>query len=465
MAISKVHRRANRIFLGTAIAYGLVWALSLTPIVSEGAGSAYMDGMGLVLTGSPTIGAWLSTAVLEGIRMFYDPLYWATQSALIGSVADWFAVNALFRKPLGIPYHTALVPRQRERLIQGLIQLVETHLLTKERCLALLGQVRFLPLLDTYLASDSAKSSLRQGLAQALQAGWQMRTHREWGLWLEGLIQDHVSFSKVWPSVQKQIVAIGQDNRHEAIVITILGQIQAKLKDPAVLDWLSQLVAEETERKKSNTFMSFLVNLAEATNVINHRDMAATILEEVDKTLEVWKQPESPERLAWMQGWSANLEEMLGQEYLQKTLAQAFDQWLGGQDVAGLVETYLGPTVDQALAQSGPGSTADYLLQALLGVWNTYGQKPSVRERLEDGLHHLAAGLLDQSYSLVGDLIRHVLAGLTEEKFVAFIESKVEDELSWIRINGAIVGGVCGLLLWLVLTYVYEPILSYLGLM
>ena len=66
-----------------------------------------------------------------GHESWYQPLYWAVQSALIGSVADWFAVTALFRKPLGFPYHTALIPRNKDRLINGVIKLVETKMLTK----------------------------------------------------------------------------------------------------------------------------------------------------------------------------------------------------------------------------------------------------------------------------------------------------------------------------------------------
>ena len=57
-----------------------------------------------------------------GRESWYQPLYWAVQSALIGSVADWFAVTALFRKPLGFPYHTALIPRNKDRLINGVIK-------------------------------------------------------------------------------------------------------------------------------------------------------------------------------------------------------------------------------------------------------------------------------------------------------------------------------------------------------
>ena len=56
-----------------------------------------------------------------GSESWYQPLYWAVQSALIGSVADWFAVTALFRKPLGFPYHTALIPRNKIALSMVLL--------------------------------------------------------------------------------------------------------------------------------------------------------------------------------------------------------------------------------------------------------------------------------------------------------------------------------------------------------
>lgn len=55
-----------------------------------------------------------------------DPLF-LTQSAFIGSAADWFAVTALFKRPLGFPFHTELIPRHRERLIRGIRRIIEEN--------------------------------------------------------------------------------------------------------------------------------------------------------------------------------------------------------------------------------------------------------------------------------------------------------------------------------------------------
>src|SRR4051794_35874729 len=55
------------------------------------------------------------------------------EAGLVGGLADWFAVTALFRHPLGIPIpHTALLPKNRKRIIAGIISMLENDWLTKE---------------------------------------------------------------------------------------------------------------------------------------------------------------------------------------------------------------------------------------------------------------------------------------------------------------------------------------------
>ena len=118
-----------------------------------------------------------------GYESWYQPLYWAVQSALIGSVADWFAVTALFRKPLGFPYHTALIPRNKDRIINGVIKLVETKMLTKERCKVLLKNVQFVPLFEKFLLSPEGQRAARLVIHQGLHLLWKSQTNEECAQW------------------------------------------------------------------------------------------------------------------------------------------------------------------------------------------------------------------------------------------------------------------------------------------
>ncbi|MCX7781280.1 MAG: DUF445 domain-containing protein, partial [Negativicutes bacterium] len=63
-------------------------------------------------------------------NLLYEMLLMVSEAALVGGIADWFAVTALFRRPLGFPWHTALIPRNRERVIQAVVNTVEHELLS-----------------------------------------------------------------------------------------------------------------------------------------------------------------------------------------------------------------------------------------------------------------------------------------------------------------------------------------------
>ena len=59
-------------------------------------------------------------------------MLFAAEAALVGGIADWFAVTALFRKPLGIPWHTAILPRRREAFTKATIQLAQEQFFSRK---------------------------------------------------------------------------------------------------------------------------------------------------------------------------------------------------------------------------------------------------------------------------------------------------------------------------------------------
>src|SRR3982751_459108 len=75
------------------------------------------------------------TAALFGVARHYEPLHWAwgyvaafAAAATVGGLADWYAVVALFRRPLGLPIpHTAIISRNHERIADTLGEFIETN--------------------------------------------------------------------------------------------------------------------------------------------------------------------------------------------------------------------------------------------------------------------------------------------------------------------------------------------------
>src|ERR1700681_3597106 len=88
-----------------------------------------------------------------------DLLQAAAKAGFVGGIADWFAVTALFRHPLGIPIpHTAIIPKQKERLGLALGRFVANHVITADEVSVLLGRLDVPGILARYLSDPiSAK--------------------------------------------------------------------------------------------------------------------------------------------------------------------------------------------------------------------------------------------------------------------------------------------------------------------
>lgn len=396
---------------------------------------------------------------------WYQPLYWAVQSALIGSVADWFAVTALFRKPLGFPYHTALIPRNKERLINGVIQLVKTKMLTKDRCLVLVGNIQFVPLFEQFLLSPEGQRAARLVIHQGLHLLWKSQSSAEWATWGANRIRTLLRKQSLVPALKHVLLALCEHNRYESMVVQVLGVVQERMNHPAMVTWLTSVVAEEAHRKKrKGFFQDFFISVSEATDVINYKEMAEAIIQEVYAMLETWKRPNSPERTAWLRQWVTPIRNIEDNREVCAALDEAWERWIREQDWESIIENHLCPYVEELLlvGDENGETPAQVLVNIALELWNVYGRSEDLRNRIERTMHDIAQYVLEQGYDLIETIIRQVLGGLSTDKFIYFIESKVENDLSWIRINGAVVGAVAGLLTWIFLEYVYTPLWAQL---
>lgn len=396
---------------------------------------------------------------------WYQPLYWAVQSALIGSVADWFAVTALFRKPLGFPYHTALIPRNKERLINGVIQLVKTKMLTKDRCLVLVGNIQFVPLFEQFLLSPEGQRAARLVIHQGLHLLWKSQSSAEWATWGANRIRTLLRKQSLVPALKHVLLDLCEHNRYESMVVQVLGVVQERMNHPAMVTWLTSVVAEEAHRKKrKGFFQDFFISVSEATDVINYKEMAEAIIQEVYAMLETWKRPNSPERTAWLRQWVTPIRNIEDNREVCAALDEAWERWIREQDWKSIIENHLCPYIEELLlvGDENGETPAQVLVNIALELWNVYGRSEDLRNRIERTMHDIAQYVLEQGYDLIETIIRQVLGGLSTDKFIYFIESKVEDDLSWIRINGAVVGAVAGLLTWIFLEYVYTPLWAQL---
>ena len=97
-----------------------------------------------------------------------DAIFFLVQCVFIGSVADWFAVTALFRKPLGISFHTELIPRNRDKIIGGIRKAIEKKLLTRETAEMMVADLSVENLIYSFMNNEERRTRLIHQTAEML---------------------------------------------------------------------------------------------------------------------------------------------------------------------------------------------------------------------------------------------------------------------------------------------------------
>jgi uncharacterized membrane-anchored protein YjiN (DUF445 family) len=108
----------------------------------------------------------LATGLLVGMGAL---LVASAKAGVVGGLADWFAVTALFRRPLGLPIpHTAIVPNQKERLGRALGRFVSSHVFTEAEVRRVIGRLDLARILQRFLADPASARPAAAALAGSL---------------------------------------------------------------------------------------------------------------------------------------------------------------------------------------------------------------------------------------------------------------------------------------------------------
>lgn len=96
--------------------------------------------------------------------VFASGFLFCAEAALVGGIADWFAVTALFRKPLGFPYHTAILPRRRQSFIKASVTMVQKEFFSRRKVFRHLERLHLMPMLMKWLGEPDTRAKVSHHL-------------------------------------------------------------------------------------------------------------------------------------------------------------------------------------------------------------------------------------------------------------------------------------------------------------
>jgi uncharacterized membrane-anchored protein YjiN (DUF445 family) len=372
------------------------------------------------------------------------------EAGLVGGLADWFAVTALFRHPLGIPIpHTALLPRNRERVANALVNAIENELLSKESITAKLGSVRLAAALLDTLERSAPQGQLAAWSAAALE---QVVRHAPLDLLVPFAAEQAKEALRALDAAPllRRLGELALARRLDELALdALLEKAEQWLAKPETRDSLGQMAMGAFSRLEVGGFMQFAVNaflgyLSEdklggiiqnfALGYIYDLRLAGHPRREealgfVRRQIEELSRSE--QLIARLEEWKAEqLDSLELNEPVARLLNGLRERLAAALAEPGMAERTLQPMLDRLLA----GLRANEELQHKADAW--------MREQL--------VRLVEANHSKIGQLVRDNIRKLDDAQLIEMLEEKVGKDLQWIRVNGAVCGFLIGVLLGVV---------------
>jgi len=357
------------------------------------------------------------------------------EAAMIGALADWFAVTALFRHPLGIPIpHTAIVPKRKNEIGANLARFVRDSFLTPQVVQQRLAQVDFAHRVGRWVARPTNAQRLSNDLCNALN--WAVNAMH--GGEIEALLRrnfrtalDRVSLNQAL-SALLEVLASGNHAQ-------------------TLIDELASFGREQLDHNRERIRLRITEESPWWMPRFVDEEIYTKLIGEVDRILaEVGDDPDHAGR----QAFNARIRNL--------TVAFAEDPVLA-QKTEALKQEFLNhPAVAEYFAsvwqelkiylarslQGESGAVAASIAKQLEQLPEVFAEDPAaaelVNDRLRDGIAYLLGRYRDPLSTVISDTVSSWDADATSSR----IELHIGRDLQFIRINGTVVGGLVGIALY-----------------
>ena len=404
----------------------------------SGAKQGDLNRMRRVATGLLVVAAaiWIST------RMVPDPSFWvlliraASEAAVIGGLADWFAVTALFRHPMGLPIpHTALVPRNKDRIAQALARFLRDNFLDPAVLADRLKGRRLTLGVSQWLGQRPNRAALAARLTAATPAILgALDDSRVRGL-LTAAVRDGLARADLKPMTRSLIQGV-VDSR--PFGQTIDGLI------PVLAEWLSThrasiaaIVGRQTGRWIPETVDARIAGL---------------IVDGLGGWLNDLSDPANPDRHRledWLTNEVAGFAEGDRLADLAARARRAISLSAAWEGLAGAAWSDLRARIEADAAKPDSRLTME-IDHALAGIAATLASDEALQARLDGVIERFLLDAIAPARQGIAGFVEKTVRSWDGETLARRIELEAGRDLQFIRINGSLVGALVGAGLFLI---------------
>jgi len=358
------------------------------------------------------------------------------EAAMVGGLADWFAVTALFRRPLGLPIpHTAIIPENKDRIADTMAGFLRDNFLTPAVVGRRMGSMNLAQAVGSYLADPRATqdSRIRAGAGELAVEVLESLDPERLGTQVRTGLKTQLAKLEVAPLLGGMLEAMIADGRHRPLIDKIIRWAGLVLED-------NETLVRDMVHKRANAVLRF--------TGLDER-LANSVLDGLYKLLaEVLVDPDHPLRSKIEEGLQdlahGLREDPEMRERIERMKQELLENPAIGDWWQGVWER-LRANLIKSIRSSNGSTGHDYIGETLGELGAALRDDERLQRQVNRFARRTAVGVAtrygDQIVRLVSETVKRWDAQTITDR----VESAVGRDLQFIRINGTLVGGLVGM--------------------
>jgi uncharacterized membrane-anchored protein YjiN (DUF445 family) len=358
------------------------------------------------------------------------------EASLVGGLADWFAVTALFRRPLGLPIpHTAIIQNQKDRIGQVLANFIQRHFLSRDVIRDKLKSMRLAERIARWISDPEHAARLARHLAVGVAQAVQTLPEDDARDLIRTSAMSRLQRVQLAPLLSKLLSAVTTGDRHQDLLDEALRmvsdaiesnreELRRKIRDESPW-WVPGMVDDVLYQRLMSGAQSLITDVAaDNSHPLRRRfDMAfRNFVDRLEHSPQVQARTEEIK------------EDLLGHPVVEELAASVWDR-------ARLAAARFSARADDPASVEPLARGISALGESLLASEERLGE-------LDEFLTDFITTVLEQHRHEVADLISATVSRWDPEAAAQRIELAVGRDLQFIRLNGTLVGGLAGLVIY-----------------
>ena len=358
------------------------------------------------------------------------------EAAMVGGLADWFAVTALFRHPLGLPIpHTAIIPRNKDRIGEALANFLKENFLIPSVVARRMRNIDVAGATGRFLQTPAGEGTrIRAGASRLIADVFESLDDERLGGIVKGAISSRLRKAEVSPLLGHALASAINEDRH-------VPMLEATIRWTARALDANEPLIREIVHKKANWALK-LAGL--------DAKLADAIINGLRKlTVEMSTDPAHPVRQKIEEALVQLANDLQTRPETRERVEAIKEQLLDNQSVSLWLDTLWQKGREAVIraARNPDAVLAGKLGEILKSMGSTLERDPRIHVAINRFARRAAVGMSASYGSSIVKLVSETVRGWDARTVTARLEAAVGRDLQYIRINGTLVGGLVGLIL------------------